>query len=158
MIKAIYTTGSSLFLPKPNDKDVVRFYETKEEKREALIKYRHDDERDVHFDYVRPLTVFLGCYIYHFMELVEGEDLHLADFDIFDAQIKKDYVALLNKYASWLKHDSKLWYHILTACYMYKNNSYDLTATQLKTIQSVHDKGVTDSKYKFCIETLKELS
>ena len=45
MLKAIYTTGSSLFLPNSNDKDVVYYYETKEERREALIKYKHDSDK-----------------------------------------------------------------------------------------------------------------
>lgn len=158
MLKAIYTTGSSLILNESNDKDTVRYYETKEECIEAVETYKHDHETDVHFDYVRPLKTFLGCYIYHFMELVEGEDLHLNDFDIFEENNKKDYVACLNRFAKWLPQDHKWWYHILTACYMYKNGSYDLTEAQLKAVQRTHDKGITESKYNFCIETLKELS
>lgn len=156
MLKAKYTTGSSLILKKPNDQDFVYFYETKEEKREALIKHRHEENIDVHFDYVRPLKVFLGCYIYHFMELVEGEDLHLAGFSIFDH--KDEYMELLKWYASWLPKDNKRWYHILTAYYMFKNNSYDLTEAQLKAIQSTHDKGITDAKYNLCIEWLGVIS
>ena len=152
MIKAIYTTGSSLILSKPKDKDVVRFYETKEEKREALIKYRHDDPNDVHFDFVRKPRVFLGCYIYHFMKLVEGEDLHLNEFSIFDH--KEEYIALLKRYAGWLPKKDKHWYHILTACYMFENESYDLTAKQLEAIQRAHDKGITDAKYDYCLKQL----
>ena len=152
MLKATYTTGSSLILKGFNDRDIVLFYETKEERTRALINYPRDSGYDVHFDYVRPLKVFLGCYIYHFMELVEGEDLHLADFSIFDH--KEEYIELLKKYASWLPKENKKWYHILTACYMFKNNSYDLTEAQLKAVQSTHDKGITDAKYKLCLEQL----
>lgn len=156
MKKAIYKTGSSLLLKNSNDNDFVFFYETKEEARQALIEFKRDYDGCVHFDYVRPLKVFLGCYIYHFMELIEGEDLHLADFSIFDH--KEEYMTLLKKYAELLPQDSKNWYHILIACYMYKNGSYDLTEAQLSAVQRTHDKGITESKYKFCIDTLKELS
>lgn len=156
MLKATYRTGSSLILPNSNDNDVVFFYETKEERREALIKHKHSDEIDAHFDYIRPLKVFLGCYIYHFMELVEGEDLHLNDFSIFEHQ--EEYMELLKWYAERLSKKNKRWYHILTAYYMFKNNSYDLTEPQLKAIQSAHDKGITDAKYNLCIEWLGVVS
>ena len=156
MLKAKYTAGSSLILKKPNDQDQVWFYETKEERLKALIKHIHQDDIDVHFDYVRPLKVFLGCYCYHFMELIEGEDLHLADFSIFDH--KDEYMELLKWYATRLSKDNKRWYHILTAYYMFKNNSYDLTEPQLKAIQSTHDKGITEAKYNLCIEWLGVVS
>lgn len=158
MLKAIYTTGSSLILENSNDKDTVRYYETKEECIEAVKKYRHDSDTDVHFDFVGNKKVFLGCYIYHFMELIEGEDLHLNDFDIFEENTKKDYVACLIRFTKWLPLEHKWWYHILTACYMYKNGNYNLTSGQLTAIQRTHDKGITESKYNFCIDTLKELS
>ena len=156
MLKAIYTTGSSLILKSPSDKDVVRFYETKEECIEAVKKHKRDKNLDEHFSYVgREPMVFLGCYIYPFMELVEGEDLHLNDFSIFDH--KKEYADVLKRFASWLPHDHKWWYHILTACYMFKNNSYDLTEAQLKAIQSTHDNGITNAKYNLCIDVLNEI-
>lgn len=157
MKRAVYLTGSSLILKQYNDKDIVIFYDTKEEAREALLKTKNTlNTYDVHFDYGRG-HVFLGCYIYHFMKHVEGEVLYLSDFDIFNEAIKREYVTLLNKYVN-LPLESKLWYHILIACYMYKNGSYDLTEAQLSAVQRTHDKGITESKYKFCIDTLKELS
>jgi len=157
MLKAIYTTGSSLFLPNSNDKDVVYYYETKEERREALIKYKHDSDKDVHFDCLeRTPKVFLGCYIYHFMKLIEGEDLHLDEFNIFDHE--EEYKELLRRYVSWLPLESKKWYHIITAYYLFKNKSYDLTEAQLKVIQSTHDKGITNAKYNLCIEWLGVVS
>lgn len=152
MLKAKYITGSSLLLEKYNDIDQVWFYETKEESREALIKGERQSDINIHFDYVRPLKVFLGCYIYHFMKLVEGEDLHLADFSIFDH--KEEYIELLKRYAGWLPKESKRWYHILTACYMFENESYDLTSAQLTAIQRTHDKGITDAKYNYCLKQL----
>lgn len=157
MYRATYKTGSSLILKGSNDIDVVRFYDTEEERKEALIHYKHDRQNDVHFDSLeKSPRVFLGCFIYHFMELIEGEDLHLNEFSIFDH--KKEYADLLKKqYVYWIPHKSKWWYHILTACYMFKNNSYDLTEAQLKAIQSTHDKGITNAKYNLCIEVLNEI-
>lgn len=155
MKKAIYKTGSSLLLKNSNDNDFVFFYETKEEARQALIEFKRDYDGCVHFDYVRPLKVFLGCYIYHFMELVEGEDLHLDEFSIFDHE--EEYKELLKKFVN-LPKESKNWYHILTAYYMFKNNSYELTESQLKDIQRAHDKGITNAKYNLCIEWLGVVS
>lgn len=152
MIKAKYTTGSQCFLDNPNDRDEVWFYETKEEANEARRTRGLDRTINVHYDYVRPLKVFLGCYVYHFMELVEGEDLHLDQFSIFDH--KEEYIALLKRYAGWLPKKDKHWYHILTACYMFENESYDLTAKQLEAIQRTHDKGITDAKYDYCLKQL----
>lgn len=153
MLKAKYTTGSSCFLEKHNDNDEVWFYETKEEATEARITRGAGVKGiDVHYDYVRPLKVFLGCYIYHFAKLLEGEDLHLNEFSIFDH--KEEYIELMKKYVSWLPKEDKHWYHILTACYMFANKSYDLTSTQLETIQRTHDKGITDAKYNYCLKQL----
>ena len=156
MLKAKYITGSSLLLENHNDIDQVWFYETKEESREALIKGERQSDINIHFDYVRPLKVFLGCYIYHFMKLIEGEDLHLDEFNIFDHE--EEYKELLRRYVSWLPHESKKWYHIITAYYLFKNKSYDLTEAQLKVIQSTHDKGITNAKYNLCIEWLGVVS
>ena len=154
MIRAIYKTGSSLILNNSNDNDLVYFFDTKEESKTAVdfFKKENNNGADIHFDYVREPSVFLGCYIYHFMELVKGKDLHLADFSVFDH--KEEYMALLKRYAEWLPQDNKKWYHILTAYYMYKNESYELTETQLKAIQKAHDEGITNAKYNLCIEWL----
>lgn len=157
MYRATYKTGASLILKVSNDVDVVRFYDTEEERREALIHYKHDDPNNVHFDSLeKSPRVFLGCYIYHFMELIEGEDLHLDEFNIFDH--KEEYVALLKKYTEWLPLENKWWYHILTAVYMYANGSYELTDKQLADIQRTHDKGISNAKHKYCIEQLELLN
>lgn len=152
MIKAIYKTGSNLYLDNGRDTDLVYYYETKEECIEAIKAFKGKAESDIHFDYVRPVKVGLWCYLYRFMELVEGEDLHLADFSIFDH--KEEYINCLKKFVGWLPKDNKWWYHILTACYMFENNSYELTKAQLKDIQRTHDKGITDAKYNYCLKQL----
>lgn len=153
MLKAKYTTGSSCFLTNHNDCDEVWFFETKDEAREARrTRGAGVKDIDIHYDYVRPLKVFLGCYIYHYAKLVEGEDLHLDEFSIFDN--KEQYTELLKRYAGWLPKSDKRWYHILTACYMFANENYDLTSSQLEAIQRTHDKGITDAKYNYCLKQL----
>ena len=154
MLKAKYTTGSSLLINNPRDIDEVWFYEAKEECDKARTARGLGEENvNVHYSYVgREPMVYLGCYIYHFMKLVEGEDLHLDNFSIFDH--KEEYIELLKRYAGWLPKENKRWYHILTACYMFENNSYDLTSAQLTAIQRTHDKGITDAKYNYCLKQL----
>jgi len=158
MLKARYLTGSSLLLTNTRDIDEVWFYESKEECDEARRTRQLNEEINVHYDYVGHARVFLGCYSYHYMKLIEGDNLHLDEFDIFEEETKKQYIELLKKYTTWLPRDNKKWYHILTAVYIYKYGKYDLTDAQLTAIQRTHDKGITDSKYNFCIETLNELS
>ena len=153
MYRATYTTGSSCFLPNAQDHDIIHIYDTKEECRNALIHLKQEEGVCVHFE-TYPPRVFLGCYIYHFMEHLEGEELPLKDFSIFEH--KEEYIALLKHHTTYLRKTSKLWYHILTACYMFKNGSYELTDSQLQAIQRTHDKGITDAKYKFCLDTLEE--
>ena len=154
MLRAIYYCGSVVILKNPRDVDIVYIYDTVEEIREALKHKPHDSEFNLHYELATP-KVFLGCYAYHYMKRIEGEVMELEQFSIFDH--KDEYVLLLKQYADWLDHTDKKWYHILTACYIYKNNSYDLTETQLKAIQSTHDNGITETRYKFCLKTLNEL-
>jgi len=155
MRKAIYKTGSSLLLENYHDIDEVWFFETREEKLEAVKTLPHEKDRDVHCDYIRPLKVFLACYLYHYMQLIEGEDLHLDEFSIFDH--KDEYIALLKRYVSWLPRDRKKWYHILTAVYLLKKGEYKLTKTQLNNIQNTHDNGISDKLYNYIIDYLKDL-
>ena len=124
MLKAKYTTGSSILLENYNDIDEVWFYNTKKECDKArATRGLGKKDINVHFDYVRPLKVFLGCYIYHYMKLIEGEDLRLDEFSIFDHE--EEYKELLRRYASWLPQESKRWYHF--ANNLYKECSYEPT-------------------------------
>ena len=54
MLRAIYKTGSQLVFEHSNDKDYVHFYETREERLNALKKHKHDKEADVHFAVASP--------------------------------------------------------------------------------------------------------
>ena len=156
MLKAKYITGSSLILNKSNDQDFVYFYETKEEKREALIKHRRKENIDVHFDYVRPLKVFLGCYIYHFMELVEGEEIEdIKNFNFLEH--KDEYIALVRKYIEWLPRESKRWYHIYLGISMLDRGTMELTDEQRENAQSIHDNGINDELYDYIIDYLSKV-
>lgn len=156
MLKAKYRTGSSLILDKPNDQDFVYFYETKEEKREALIKYRHEENIDVHFDYIRPLKVFLGCYIYPFMELVEGEEIEeIKNFNFLEH--KDEYIALVRKYIEWLPRESKRWYHIYLGISFLDKGSMELTEEQRENAQSIHDNGINCELYNYIIDYLSKV-
>lgn len=144
MFRAIYKTGSSLFLPNSNDLDFVCYYDSDRECKEALIT-NHDRNVNKHFCTVSNATrIILGCYIYHYMELVEGEEIPaLQNFSIFDENTKERYLNILRRYSENLRTNDKRWYHIVTAMFLYQNNDYNLTNEQLEVIQSVHDNGIT---------------
>ena len=153
---AEYKTGSSLVLEKPNDIDVVWFYATKEDKYEALKKFTPSDfDYDVHFDYVRPFKAFIGCYIYLYMELISGEDLHLDKLSIFDH--KEEYVELLKRYANYLPRESKLWYHVYLGVSILDRGKSYLTKEQKQNAQLLHDNGINDKLYDYIIDYLNKV-
>ena len=156
MLKAIYKTGSSCLLSGSNDVDYIYYYETQEERVNALKKKKHNDN-DIHVRlWDKRLDVFLGCYIYPFMEHVEGEVIEeFKTFNICDHKVEYKEIAL--KYISFLKDDSKKWYHILVACRMFERNKNSLTKAQLKEIQKVHDEGITKELKEYCINILNEI-
>lgn len=158
MLRCIYKTGSQCFLPKSNDKDYLYYYDTNDERKEALRKNRNHTD-DIHFRTIgNDPRVFLGCYIYHWVELVEGEEIEaFKTFSIFNEEVKSKYVPLLKSYAQFLKDTDKAWYHILTACYLYVRGKYQLTKTELNKIQSVHDSGITKELKEYCINILNEI-
>ena len=148
-----YLCGGSLILKNPNDTDVVLFFKNGEDRINAIKKAPHDTGYNLHFavDNNKP---FLGCYGVQLMKKLYGEEEPLK-LDIFDEKTKVEYKELLIKYAKLLQDNSKKWYHILTAVYMYENNSYELTENQKNIIQEVHDKGINEELKKYCIEKLQ---
>ena len=157
MLRAIYSTGSSCILPESNDIDLVYYYDTKEERREALIKNKVRDN-DIHFRLLsQAKRVFLGCYIYPFSKHIEGEEIDYSDFSIFDENIKAQYIPILKDYAERLDRADKRWYHIFIAVKMYQKGGIKLTKTELKTAQKIHDEGVNCDIYNSIIDYLREL-
>lgn len=154
MLKAIYKTGSSLLLKNNRDVDYVHFYETKKECIEQALHRKCNKEHDIHYDIVRPLEPFFYCYLWHFMELVEGEDLHLKDFNMFKKDNKAKYLETLRHYAKGFKPTDKKWYHILIVCFMYQNGKYELTEEQLTKVQNAHDNGISDSDREWCLRQI----
>lgn len=145
MIRAIYQTGSSLLLKHHNDMDYIFIYDNNKEREYALI-HNHDHTVDKHFRVRKNIDrIFLGCYIYPLMKLIEGTPLpELTNFSIFDNAIKSKYVPLLKENYETLKMNDKRWYHIVVAYYMYLNNSTTLTDKQLEVVQNVHDTGISE--------------
>ena len=157
MLRATYITGSWCFLKNVRDIDIIYYYDTREEALEALQHNKKDHRYNEHYRGIDQLPrIFLGAYIYPFMKLRSGEDLHLEQYSIFD--FKDEYIAKLKHVAGWLPKDDKKWYHILTACYIFENGSYELTEKQLEAIQRAHDKGITDAKYNYCLKQLGVVS
>lgn len=153
MLKAKYKGGSSVLLPQPNDTDYFFYYDTPQECREALIK-NHDHSVDNHYRVIGyDPRVSLWCYVFPFMELVEGEEIkELKEFSIFDEQVKTEYIALLKKEIERINKSSKRWYHIVIAYYMYQNGEMTLTSQQLKVAQDTHDKGVSDYMFNKIVD------
>ena len=156
MARAIYKTGSQCILPNSNDKDYCYYFDTNEERLQALER-NHDHEKDIHFVlWSNRLRIFLGCYIYPFMEYVEGEEIQeFATFNI--CEHKKEYKELALKYIDVMKDDSKKWYHILIACYMFERNKNSIVKAQKQTAQQVHDNGITKELKEYCINILNEI-
>lgn len=157
MLKAIYKTGSSLLLKNNRDVDFVHFYETKKECIKEAMHTRFSKEHNIHYDVVRPLEPFLYCYLWHFMEHVEGEDLHLEKFNMFEQNNKVKYIELLKNYAKGFKPSDKKWYHVLAVCYMYTNGKYELTKEQLAKVQEIHDNGSNEEMCESILKMLEEL-
>lgn len=157
MLRAVYKSGSACILPKSNDIDYLYYYDTNDERIEALIKNTIRD-KDIHFKLLKNAKrVFLGCYIYPFMEHIEGEEIDFSDFSIFNEDIKAQYIPLLKHYTEILDRESKLWYHIFIAVKMYQKGGIKLTKTELKTAQKIHDEGVNCDVYNSIIDYLREL-
>jgi hypothetical protein len=95
-----------------------------------------------------PDRKYLFAYQYHFLQHIYGEDK--PEWDIFEPE-------MMRRTQSFLKHwvtrgvplDSKLWYHVLTMVYMYKNGNYTLTAEQAANVRLCHDRKTTVDLYNF---------
>ena len=154
MLKAKYKTGSTLLLKNERDVDYVYFYETEEERNEEYKKYEHTKGTDIHYDFVGNRQMKMWFYLYGFMKLEEGEDLHLEQYNMFDETTKVEYVGVLKELANRINPKHKWWYHILTAYYLYQNGKYELTKEQIKHIQQAHDKPIEDTERQKCLDWL----
>ena len=154
MLRAIYKSGSACILPNNNDIDYIYYYDTNDERREALIKNKVRD-KDIHFECLKNAkNVFLCCYLYPFMEHIEGEEIDFSDFSIFNEDIKAQYIPLLKRYAERLDRESKLWYHIFIAVKMYQKGGIKLSKNVLETAQKIHDNGIDNENYQHIIDFL----
>lgn len=154
MLRAVYKTGSTLVLEHGNDVDYIYYCETNEEIEEELKLYRRTDECCKHFRLLSKATaVFLGCYIYPYMELVEGEEIpELKSFNVCDH--KKEWKELCLKHLKYMRDNDKRWYHIYATCMMFERNKPTLTKEQWKKVQKVHDEGITKELKEYCLKQL----
>lgn len=151
--RAIYSCGSSLILDNPNDTDICLVFDDVEKKKYGFEHSPHDTGYCLHFA-TKEYKPFIGCYAVPLMKKLGGEDIDFK-FDIFEEETKKEYIAILRNAVKKLKDDSKQWYHVLTAIYMYENGSYILTEEQKANVQEVHDNGITLELKNYCIEKLQ---
>lgn len=151
---SIYKTGSSCFLKNPHDKDLVLYYETKEEAIEHLTNMPHNTGYCLHFDYVGHIIHDTGSYIYAYMKKSMGKTISFEGFNFLNE--KEEYAYHYRKFYRKLPDTAKTWYRILTASYIFSNNSYELTEEQKEHIQKVHDDGIIDEESKrFILNILK---
>ena len=141
MLKAVYKGGSSVILPNPNDTDYFYFYDNEQERNEAFKKNK-DRSCDNHYKLLSDNPkVFFGCYAYPRMVLIRGEEIEsFKKFSIL--KHKKEYSKVALNYISFLKNQSKTWYHIVVAYFMFKNGKESLTEEQINIVQKVHDCGI----------------
>lgn len=155
MLRATYKIGSQCILPNAHDIDILKIYDTKEEAHDALI-YNLDHSVDYHFDYITRIPyIFLGCYIYPYMELISGEEIQgIKDFSIFKHE--QEYKQLLRRHVSWMRKDCKWWYHVYIAACMFDNNEMKLTPEQTLIAQEIHDHGITPELEQYINSIIKE--
>lgn len=154
MLKAKYKTGSSCILSNSNDVDYIYYYDTKEERLEALKKNRDHSVNNHYRVWGSEPKVFLGCYIYPFMEHIEGEEIDFNGFSIFNEDVKTQYISLLKRYAERLNKADKNWYHIFIAVKMYEKGGIKLSKKVLETAQNIHDNGIDNDNYQHIIDFL----
>lgn len=156
MLKAVYKVGSALFFDTNKDVDYAYFYDTREEKLEALKKHRRKEGIDVHFHYKQEPVIFLGCYSNPYMELIEGEEIEaLKNFNLLD--YKDEYIALVKTYVDRLPRESKQWYHIYFGISILDRGKTKITKEQIKIAKKIHDNGIDDDLYNYIIDYLNKM-
>ena len=96
-----------------------------------------------------------GSFINKKMIKLAGDDIDF-DFDVIGKD-RDEYKSILLETAEKIQTgkitNKKRWYQVLCGYYILKNNSYDLTETQLEEINIVHDQADGWEKY---VENLKQ--
>lgn len=154
-----YKGGSSVILPNPHDEDYFCYYETEQERKHALIT-NHDRDKDFHFKLKsHAKTVFIGCYAIPYMELIEGEDLGLSDFNVHDYE--KEYAEKLLGHIELFRNrglENKRWYHIyLGYCALKNSRDKKFSQTQINKAQKIHDNGISEKDLQVIFDYLTNL-
>lgn len=155
----IYKVGSSVlpWLKNPNDEDYAVYINCTDSKVKNELK-KHNPQNGHYI--VRDLTKKQHPKIYsyqtHFLLLLYGEDLEFNKYDIFENE--QEYKQYLIRYCSIRQYtpERKLWYHILTAIYLFDNKGYFITDDQAENIQLCHDNKMTLELYDYIKTRLNE--
>lgn len=149
---AIYSTGSSLILDDYNDIDIVLYYDTKKEAREALERCPiHPKNYDLHFD-SKEEKFFVASYIYYFMRKLAGKDLNFT-YNILEH--KQEYKKLLLYTAQKLPKNRKSWYKIAMGTFILTENKYEISEENKKIVEKIHkNRGIDDKTKELLLQLL----
>lgn len=172
-IECILQEGSSLYLENPNDLDfkvIVSYYNPKAETFSPIVIdgtaveccfYTPRDWNRV-CDYKKAYFI-VECPD---MKCVYGDDSNFKRYDVLhDKNLQKYIINIYDKFLFNVDPNNKkiqpfkkkrLWNFLLFA-YRIKNNSLEVTSTQLNTIQNAHDQKVEVESYQVLFEDIKRI-
>lgn len=158
-IMSIYKTGSSVlpWIKNPHDEDYRVYINCTDNKiRDELQKYNPKNGHYIVRDGNKKQHPRTHSYQKYFEKPLYGEDLACNKYDIFENE--KEYKQYIIQYCSIRTYtpEKKVWYHILTAIYLFDNKDYFITDEQAKNIQLCHDRKMTHEIYDYIKIRLNE--
>ncbi len=98
-----------------------------------------------------PDRKYLYGYEYHFLKNIWGTEK--PKWDIFEPTMQARTKQFLKTWVGRkLPRSSKLWYHVLTQVYLFKNGDYFLTDEQAANVRLCHDRKMTEELYDFVVK------
>lgn len=160
---SLYRTGSRVipFITNVRDEDYFIYCENEDDIEYCKkIKMEHREElqhKCIFFSIRNEMIMARWSYLYHYLQLLEGEDLHINEqFDIL--KYKEEYIEclksdkfLLNKFVRYEENDLsfKLYYYVLMGLYIIENDSYDLSREQKENICVAHARKLPIELYEY---------
>ena len=156
---SVWVTGSKSlpWLTETNDRDVVFYVQHNHPSDEValfkeLIK-NNKPHNECWILEIVPDRKYLFGYQYHFLQHVYGEIK--PEWDIFEPlMMNRTKRYLVNWVKKGLPKEHKLWYHVLTHIYLFKNGDYFLTDEQAKCVQAAHNHKMTDETFNFIMSEI----
>lgn len=158
-IISIYKTGSDIlpWIKNPQDKDYRVYINGANNKiRDELQKNPPKNSHYIVRDGNKRQHPRTHSYQKYFEKPLYGEDLDCNKYNIFENE--KEYKQYLINYCSIRTYtpENKVWYHILTAIYLFDNGDYFITDEQAQNIQLCHDRKMTPEIYNYIKIRLNE--